>query len=915
MKEITKVTPNMQLKLARERRGWSQKYVAQEVGTDAFTVSRWERGATLPSPHFRQQLSTLFDSDLSELGLFMPKQSEVPDQAQAQATVQPEEDGPATPKALFDPAIPPAPANEKSLVGRDEVLRQLKQQLFTGAGKPVSHLALNGLPGVGKTALATTLAYDEEVRAHFSDGILWAGLGYETDLMGQLNHWALVLNSTLPDPLRRNYPEAWAECIHATIGQRHMLLIIDDAWEFKHALALQVGGMHCTHLVTTRFPEIAQRFAPEKAVVVRELADSDARLLLMRLAPEAVQAEPEEVQALTAIVGGLPLALTLLGNYLRVQTYGGQPRRLRAALERLRHVDERLQLSEPQALIGAHPNLSTSTPLSLQAVIGMSDRQISERARTALRALAIFPPKPNTFSEEAAIRINALPVEALDELMDAGLLESSGPARYTLHQTIADYARTQLTDSQVTDRFVHYYVAYVETQVNDDGAISHEYNNILAALEIAFEQQMLPALLQGVRAFAPLLIIRGLYTVAATHLQRFLDAAQALEDVESQATAWLNFGKIAEQRADYASASAHWQQALLLAQQDQLDGLVAEILMELGTLARQQGQPEQAQQFFQQAHTIAHQLGDQYRIGATLRNLGILAREQGQPEQASQFTEEALAAFQQLGNQREIARTLNGLGILARHQGQPEQARQCYEKAVLLFRQVGDQRGVATSLGNLSRIVAIHEGNLQRAHQLYQEALDIFEHLGDRRSSAQVLHGIGSLQWEQGQPEQAERTLQESLRMLREIGDQHTIALTLGELGIHAREQEHLEQASQLLEEAYALFQELKDRRQEAIALRELGALARAQDDPARASQLLHEALTTLHELHDRREEAMAQYELGIVSRQQGKWDEARRLLNEALTTFHAVNDQRTSALAQRELEINEAQKTRLVDD
>ena len=32
----------------------------------------------------------------------------------------------------------------------------------------------------------------------------------------------------------------------------------------------------------------------------------------------------------TLLGGGLPLALTLMGNYLRLQAYGGQPRRLRA---------------------------------------------------------------------------------------------------------------------------------------------------------------------------------------------------------------------------------------------------------------------------------------------------------------------------------------------------------------------------------------------------------------------------------------------------------------------------------------------------------------------------------------------------------------------------------------------------------
>ena len=69
MKKSVKTTPNLQLKRTRELQGWSQEHVGQAVGTDAFTVSRWERGVTMPSPHFRQKLCTLFGLSAAELGL------------------------------------------------------------------------------------------------------------------------------------------------------------------------------------------------------------------------------------------------------------------------------------------------------------------------------------------------------------------------------------------------------------------------------------------------------------------------------------------------------------------------------------------------------------------------------------------------------------------------------------------------------------------------------------------------------------------------------------------------------------------------------------------------------------------------------------------------------------------------------
>src|SRR4051812_7492763 len=63
------MTPNRRLKQERELRGWSQAKVAEQIGTDATTVSRWERGLFSPTPYFRERLCTLFTKNAAELGL------------------------------------------------------------------------------------------------------------------------------------------------------------------------------------------------------------------------------------------------------------------------------------------------------------------------------------------------------------------------------------------------------------------------------------------------------------------------------------------------------------------------------------------------------------------------------------------------------------------------------------------------------------------------------------------------------------------------------------------------------------------------------------------------------------------------------------------------------------------------------
>ncbi len=50
------------------------------------------------------------------------------------------------------------------VVGRDEAVAALRERL--ARGERTSITALHGLPGVGKTTLATALAHDDATRRH-----------------------------------------------------------------------------------------------------------------------------------------------------------------------------------------------------------------------------------------------------------------------------------------------------------------------------------------------------------------------------------------------------------------------------------------------------------------------------------------------------------------------------------------------------------------------------------------------------------------------------------------------------------------------------------------------------------------------------------------------------------------------------
>lgn len=59
------------MQVERQRRGWSRKYVAEQIGVSEYTIGQWERGEHMPYPVHIQRLCDLFDSNAEDLGLTM----------------------------------------------------------------------------------------------------------------------------------------------------------------------------------------------------------------------------------------------------------------------------------------------------------------------------------------------------------------------------------------------------------------------------------------------------------------------------------------------------------------------------------------------------------------------------------------------------------------------------------------------------------------------------------------------------------------------------------------------------------------------------------------------------------------------------------------------------------------------------
>ncbi len=942
------------LKIERKLRGWSQSRIAEALGITTRTVSRWEQGLSVPYPYYREQLCALFGKNARELGMLSDNDENDVEEGEGEGEIEtvtataraiPAVTEPITPVVpdqetfLVDPAIPEVLGSANKLLGRDDLLMQVRERLLQGDSLALT--ALNGLPGIGKTALAVALATDWEVQTRFCDGILWAGLGPHPKVLDLLARWGKLLEVAPSEVENVNSQEAWGRTLRATIGKRRLLLIIDDAWSTEDALAFQVGGTHCVHLLTTRLPQVAFTFAQQGAIVVPELEETDGLALLARFIPQHVQQDPQDARALVRAVGGLPLALTLMGKYLASHAFTGQPRRLQAALSQLHNTERRLRVSMPIAPGERSPSLSDTTPLSLHAAIAISDQQLSPQAHAALCSLSVFPSKPNSFSEEAALAISQEPVETVDALWDAGLLESSGPSRYTLHRTIADYAQTQTQDLMrlpsihplqngmanalaAQQQLVSYMLPYIQTHQRDYEAIEQEASNILAALDASVVLGMLHELIEGVITLVPFMRVRGRYAQAEYYLQQALQATTVLEDEERQMTVLRHLATFAELRGDNPQAERYSQQGLVIARQfgsafesihplqnggcpqhpqgalgPYANGManafkidaVSALLTTLGLVAFHRGDHAQAQTCYEEALFMARQLGATDRVCILLSYLGEVALFQGNFSQAEALCQEGLSLARQSGHQELMSLLLKTLGAVAGRQNNYIQAEQHLQEGLYLARQLGHREHQSNLLSNLG-VIAYCLGNYEQAEAYAQEALLLARQIGHRVQICRLLANLGGFAIGQGDYTQAERYLQEGIELARQFGHLD-LPLMLMNLGKAIGQQGNYNRANACFQESIALARHQGASWYMGAALIYWGELHLKYQQLEAATVAFRKviSLNSEPEQRDLQLIAWAYYGLAQIAALHGEITEARCLGTDSLIALETIGD------------------------
>jgi tetratricopeptide (TPR) repeat protein len=829
------------------------------------------------------------------------------------------------------------------LVGREEILAQVKRE-FLEAG--AAAVALEGLPGVGKTALAIELAHDVDIQRHFKDGILWIGLGRQPDILALLGVWsaALGLSSEIDE-----HPASLAEragMIRSRIGSRRMLLIIDDAWQIQTALAFKLGGPNCAYLVTTRLADVALDFAGSQTQHVQELSIADGVRLLAQITPEALGNAPAEMETLARSVGGLPLALIILGKTLQKKMYRGQTKRLPDVLAELSKAEVRLKIDQPQPPVdNLHPSLPSGAPVSLLSVIELSDRALDKAAHQALLDLSLFPAKPNTFSERAAFAtVHASPA-VLDALIDSGLVEVIRPNRLCVHQTIVDYASLFPPDPAAQGRLLDHFVQFASAKAEDFEALELELNNLNLALAIAHQTKAYPSLISLVNSLYAFLETRGLFVTCEEQLARIYQIGEALGDQEERAFILHWLGSFAIKRGRLKRAIEYLQQSILLAQaarstalaeQEEFHlygarrGMADEIPQQTPHMPSPLGQAGTRILDPVLSHTLKSEAQPQFTIYGVRSpslvkeersralvahnhyDLGLARMYMGSNVESCAYLQESLQIYNQLKLRQEMGLALNALGQVFQELCDYSKSEEYLAQALAVCRESESARGEGWAYQNLSTLAHLR-GEYPRAIEFSDRCIQSFSKIGDRRGIAWQLYHLGRIRRQIGEIDEARACFDKARQVFHELGDWMGVGYAIQNLGLISSDLGEDSDAQKQIEQALVIFLRI-DCVGVSAARYLLGVLCRRHGDYSGAAAHFEFALQSSRGTGSRRGEARALANLGLVLSAQGKPAEALAALQQAasiLAEVGAISNQASILTSLGQVQLDE----RLLDE
>jgi predicted ATPase/DNA-binding SARP family transcriptional activator len=634
------------------------------------------------------------------------------------------------------------PSPRSRFVGRERDLKEVKRALAM-----TRLLTLTGAGGSGKTRLALEVgrdlvgAYPDGVwlveLAPLSEGRLVAHAVAEA--LGVPEQPGRSLNDALVDALReKRVLVVLDNCEHLIEEAARLVDILLGLCPRLRVLATSREALNVEGEVLWRVPNLSVPGAG-RPPAPGELTGYDAvRLFVERSRLRSPDFEPtsQNVGALVQIcrrLEGMPLAIELAAA--------------RVGALSLEQISERLE--DSLKLLTGGGRTATPRQRTLRGALDWSHELLSGEERALFRRLSAFA---GGWTLEAAEAVGAGGgieeediLDLLSNLVDKSLVVSEAEApdvvRYRMLESVRQYAREQLEESEETKTMRRHHVSFFlalakEAEPGLTGAqqqawadrLEAEHDNLRAALSWSLENEP----------------------------QRALQLAETL-------------GRFWEIRSHFLEGS-RWLEASLRNSNHTDPATRAKALAEAGTFAFHQGDYKRAIVFHGEALTLYRELGDERGVAWSLLCLGAQEVEQGDYERAKQLFEDALTLSRKTGDERTVGYALHNLGEVARIGGEYKRAKTRGMEALAVFREMDDEWCVARTLSWLGMVTVYKSDDREAAAGFLREGLALNREIGGWEWTAYCLEGFASLVGAKAQGERAARLWGAAEALREEIG-------------------------------------------------------------------------------------------------------------------------------------------------
>ncbi|MFD8491847.1 BTAD domain-containing putative transcriptional regulator [Amycolatopsis sp. NPDC059657] len=615
-----------------------------------------------------------------------------------------------------DPAAPRSylPHDVADFTGREAELAGLLG--VTSAVVAIS--AIDGMAGVGKTALALHVAH--RLKPRYPDGSLFVDLHAHTagrTPMDPASALAVLLRALdvpaerIPEPLDER-----AALWRAELSRRRVLVLLDNAASAEQVRLLIPGTPGSLVLVTSR--RRLQALAGATVFSVDVLAPAEAVALFCRVLGRDVPADE-----IVELCGYLPLAI-------------------RIAAARLRHRPQWTPARLAERLRAQRLGCLAVGDQGIAAAFRLSYCQLDSEQQRMFRLLGVHPGADvDVYAAAALAQLPADKAELLlEDLLDAHLLLQHSPGRYRFHDLIRDYARAEDSGEErgeAVRRLLDYYLCQADKvagllapgreilgmepvydevdgpEFADQGEAvawcEREMGNLGAVVELGAAQGYDGHVWATMRSLAAFFLAGGRTEHGVGLHELAVAATRNLGDVQAELFTLVNLSTLHWLHDCYADALAVADQALV----------------------------------------IARGLGDLGREALCLTRRGILTQSLGRYAEALHDLGQALAVARAAGNRREeaIALWLSTAALVAT--GEFERALGEAELALANLRAVSERhlesgvlveagvacgrlRRYADALGHFAQAeaIAIEVGDLTVRATVHMQRADVFRASG-----------------------------------------------------------------------------------------------------------------------------------------------------------------------------------------